>query len=95
MNDQRVSKLEKAIQTKIIKWLNAQPATWCFKSTGHLRGIPDVTCCHRGAFYVFEVKVPGNAPTPIQQATMRQIRAAKGEAHVVFSLDDVKRILGE
>ena len=86
---------EKAIQNKIIAWLNKQPYTWAVKFPGiWTRGVPDILCCHMGEFYGFEVKVPGGKVTPIQEAVIHKIHVALGDAHVVHSLDEVKEILG-
>lgn len=56
-------------------------------------GIPDIICCIRGRFIAFEVKTGSGKLTKIQEATIRKIKEAKGEAYKVTSVDEVKQIL--
>lgn len=56
-------------------------------------GIPDIICCIRGRFIAFEVKTESGKLTKIQEATIRKIKEAKGEAYKVTSVDEVKQIL--
>lgn len=57
-------------------------------------GIPDICAVINGRFYGFEVKRPFiGEPSKLQLETMKQIRAAGGQAHVVSWPDDVDRIL--
>lgn len=56
-------------------------------------GLPDIICCIKGRFVAFEVKAASGRLTKLQEATMRKIKAAKGEAFKVTSVGDVKVIL--
>ena len=87
---------EKSIVTSILKWLKGQPDCFAWKEHGGqygTAGIPDIICCIGGQFIAFEVKRPGNKPTKLQQETIKAINTAGGQAHVVYSLDDVKEAL--
>jgi len=56
-------------------------------------GLPDIICCIKGRFVAFEVKTPSGKLTKLQEATIRKIRAAKGEAFKVTNVEDAKSIL--
>jgi hypothetical protein len=58
-------------------------------------GIPDLLCCFYGRFVGLEAKIPGNKPSAIQRATLRQIEAAGGIARVVYSVEDVDKALDD
>ena len=87
---------EKSIVNSILKWLKSQPGCFAWKEHGGqygTAGIPDIICCIDGQFMAFEVKRPGNKPTVLQQETIKVIRAAGGQALVVYSLNDVKEAI--
>jgi hypothetical protein len=52
----------------------------------------DFVCCFLGAYLAIETKAPGKKPTPRQQKTMGQIRAAEGLALVVSCDDDIEKL---
>src|SRR5215472_13337722 len=56
-------------------------------------GILDLVVCYQGQFLGLEVKMPGNKPSPIQKAIIKQIRASGGIAGVVRSIEDVALLL--
>ena len=56
-------------------------------------GLPDIICCIKGRFVAFEVKAASGRLTKLQEATMRKIRDAKGEAFKVTSVGDVRTVL--
>lgn len=88
--------LEKTIVNDIIKYLRGQNECFCWKEHGGMygtSGIPDVICCYKGKFIGFEVKRPGGKPTKLQLHTIDQIKEAGGQAEVVYSVDDVKRMI--
>lgn len=58
-------------------------------------GIPDIIACIGGQFFAFEVKVPGGKPTKLQSVTLEKISAAGGIAHIVTSVDEVRKILND
>lgn len=89
---------EKVLVRKILQYLNSLPNCFAWKSWGGMysvAGIPDVICCYFGYFIAFEVKVGKNKPTKLQEKTIDQIKNAGGKAYVVYSLDEVKKIMNE
>ncbi len=88
--------LEKDIVAAIMKYLRTLPNCFCWKEHGGMygtAGIPDIIACVDGRFYGFEVKTATGRPTALQEATIRKILAAGGEAYVVRSVDEVRSIL--
>jgi hypothetical protein len=85
---------EAAIQHRILKYLNDQPRCWAAKFPGVLRrGVPDIIGVCHGAFFALEIKRPGQKPTALQRAVIRQIRDASGFATVVTSVSDARVVL--
>ena len=87
---------EKTITNKILKYLKEQPCCFAFKEFGGLygtAGIPDIICCYKGKFVAFEVKTPSGKLSKLQEITIEKIRASKGLAYKVTSLEEVKEIL--
>ena len=85
---------EAALQARILKHLNDLPHCWAVKFPGVLRrGVPDVLVCYRGRFLALEIKRPGQRPTTLQLAVIRQIRGAGGTAEVVTSVADAQRVV--
>lgn len=90
--------LEKNLIEKIRKYLAGLDGCFFWKEHGGkygTAGIPDIIICHRGRFIALEAKVGKNKPTRLQAATIEQIQKAGGTAEVVYSLDDVKKIMGD
>jgi hypothetical protein len=56
-------------------------------------GLPDIICCYRGRFVAFEVKTETGRPSKLQEITIQRIKAAKGVACIVRSVEEVKQIL--
>jgi len=85
---------ESRIQTKIIKWLDAQPNVWTVKTiVTNKTGTPDILCCIDGRFVALEVKAAKGKPSKLQEYRIAEIRSAGGEAHIVRSLEEVKKLL--
>jgi hypothetical protein len=87
---------EKEITSAIMRYLKSVPECFCWKEHGGMygtAGLPDIICCIKGRFVAFEVKTASGRLTKLQEATMRKIKAAKGEAFKVASVGDVKVIL--
>ena len=87
---------EKDITTAILRYLKTVPECFCWKEHGgaySTAGIPDIICCYRGRFVVFEVKTPTGKLTKLQETTLQRIRNAMGQAFKVTSVDEVKEIL--
>lgn len=87
---------EKEITSAIMRYLKSVPECFCWKEHGGVygtAGLPDIICCLKGRFVAFEVKTASGRLTKLQEAAMRKIKAAKGEAFKVTSVEDVKVIL--
>ena len=85
---------ESRIQTKIIKFLDSLESCWTVKTVVvNKPGTPDILCCYKGRFYAFEVKSETGKPTKLQLYRITEIQSAGGEAHVVRSLEEVKKIM--
>lgn len=87
---------EKDIVAAIMRYLKTVPNTFCWKEHGGMygtAGLPDIICCIGSRFVAFEAKTPSGKLTKLQEITIQKIRAAKGEAFKVTSVEDVKAIL--
>jgi Holliday junction resolvase len=82
---------EKAIQRKIVKWINSLEKGYAvvYQATD-IRGIPDILACVDGRFFAFEVKRHDGIVSTIQKAQMRKINRAGGIALPVKTLEDVQ-----
>ena len=88
--------LEKDITAAILRYLRSLPECFCFKEHGgpySTAGIPDIICCYRGRFVAFEVKTATGRPSKLQEIAISKIKAAKGEAFIVRSVEETKEIL--
>jgi hypothetical protein len=56
-------------------------------------GLPDLLCTIKGRTVWIEVKLPGQAPTKIQAATMAALEADGALCFVARSVEDVRRNL--
>ncbi|MFW6270981.1 MAG: VRR-NUC domain-containing protein [Bacillota bacterium] len=88
---------EKAIVKEIKNFLNGLDGCFCYKTHGgmyeSLKGQPDISGCFYGLRFDFEVKKPGEEPTPLQKAVIRKMRKAGDIAGVVRSVDEVMAIM--
>lgn len=88
--------LEKDIVTAIMRFLKTVPDCFTWKTHGGMygtAGIPDIICCLQGRFVAFEVKTETGKLTKLQESTISKIKAAKGEAFKVTSVEEVSVIL--
>lgn len=88
--------LEKDITASITRYLKTVPQCFFFKEHGGqygTAGLPDLILCYRGRFVAFEVKTPSGRPSKLQEITITKIKAAKGKAFIVRSVEEVKQIL--
>ena len=88
---------ESAFVVKIKQYLKSRGA-YCEKIWGggfQSAGIPDVIGCYRGRFIGIEAKVGNNKPSEIQKAKIEMIQKAGGYASVVWSLEEVEKLLNE
>ena len=86
---------EKSITKSILTYLNSIKGCRAVKMQGTINraGEPDVFCCYKGRLVLFEVKRPGNKPTMLQEATLGMWHEAGAVTAVVYSVDDVKKVL--
>lgn len=90
--------LEKDIQSGILKWLRkTYPRAAVFKlhedSVFGTVGLPDILFIWDGEVYFFEVKQPGEIPTPKQISVMAKLKSNKVSVHIVTSVEQVKQIV--
>lgn len=89
---------EKDIVAAILRLLKKTPDCFAWKEHGSMystAGIPDIIACIGGRFVAFEVKVPRNKLTKLQEITIQKIKDAKGQAFMVTSAAEVAAILKE
>ena len=87
---------EKDIVAAIMRHLKTAPGCFAFKEHGGMygtAGLPDIICCYRGRFIGLEVKTPEGRLSKLQEITIAKIKAAKGEAFKVTSVEEVRLIL--
>jgi hypothetical protein len=86
--------LERELQAKVVKWLKQQPDVWFTKISDRITsGTPDLILCVRGLFVAIELKVKPNKPTALQEHNIDAIIKAFGEAHVCYSIEEVKNVV--
>jgi Holliday junction resolvase len=88
--------LERDIVSRIMRYLKGIPGCFCWKEHGGqygTAGLPDIIACINGRFVAFEVKTPSGKLTKLQESMIAKIKAAKGEAFKVTSLQDVEVII--
>jgi hypothetical protein len=56
-------------------------------------GDPDIYFCYKGRHVEVELKAPGEQPTPLQWARLRGWEAAGAEVAVMWSIEDLERLL--
>lgn len=96
---------EKNVVDRIQKYLKSRGA-WVYKTHGSQfgrSGVPDLIACYHGFFLAFEVKkphptdpdrmAPDSKVSSLQKIEIDRIRKADGEALVVWSVEQVKRVL--
>ena len=97
---------ESEIQKDILKYLNAQPATFAFKvsttgvpdaarrggfRTNPNAGVADIIGCKDGKFFAFEVKRPGGQLTDRQREFLEAVYINGGYEAVVRSVEDAQQ----
>ena len=89
-------KLTAAVQRRLNQ-LKAQgvPIWWLKLHGGPMqrRGVPDLLILVAGRALFVELKAPGKRPSPLQQARMNEIEAAKGMAVVAWDVRDVQQAI--
>ena len=90
--------LEKDITAAIMRYLKTVPDCFSWKEHGGMygtAGLPDIICCIGGRFLGLEVKTPSGKLTKLQETTIKKIRAARGAAFKVTSVEEVKEIVSK
>ena len=78
-----MSSLKEAdIVRAILRYLKTVPNCFCWKE-------------HGGRFFVFEVKTEKGKATALQESVLRKIQKCGGNAAIVRSVEEVKRMLEE
>jgi Holliday junction resolvase len=88
--------LEKNIVAAIMRYLKTVPDCFCWKQHGGqfgTAGLPDIIACIGGRFVAFEVKTESGKLTKLQESTIQKIKAAKGKAYKVTTLQEVREIV--
>jgi hypothetical protein len=89
---------ERAIVKAILAYLNSLPRCLARKRWGGGMGVagdPDIDACIRGRSVQFEVKRPGERPTPLQLKRLEEWRKAGAVVAVVHSVAEVRAVLEE
>ena len=92
-----MSQQEDKVQKQIQDYLKNIGA-YRFKVHGEIfmrAGIPDIISCYKGRFIGLEVKDGNNTASELQKAHGRQIVKAGGIFGIVYSVEDVQKLLKE
>ena len=84
---------ERKIRTKIEKFLKTDGWLVMPLSDQWVSGYPDLLCIKNGVHLFLEIKKPGGIVSKIQRYFMGQIFAHGGDAYVVYSVEEVKKLL--
>lgn len=87
---------ERAIVKSILAYLNSLPGCLARKRWGGGMGVagdPDITGCLGGRHFEFEVKRPGERPTPLQLRRLREWEDAGAITGIVTSVAEVRGLL--
>lgn len=103
--------LEKEIEDQCLDWLKQnQIFAFKVKSTAtfdprkrifrkinprYRRGCPDILACISGLMVGLEIKTKAGRVSDVQKEFHRDLLAAGGEVHIIRSLEDLKRAIGE
>lgn len=87
---------ESALRTRVMKWLKVQPEVWVYKSSDrYTSGVPDIIGCCQGRFFAMELKTEIGKVSRIQEWVISEIRRSRGEARVIRSVDDARKMIWE
>ena len=84
---------EAKVKAKCRKVLDESGVYYFFPAThGYGRsGVPDIICCHAGAFLAIECKAGKGTTTALQERELRRIREAGGIA-LVINEDNIQEL---
>lgn len=84
---------EGTVKNKVKKILKMFNAYWhCPVQNGMGAPSLDFVCCYHGKYVAIETKAPGKKPTPRQEITIGEIRAAGGKVLVISDDDGCKEL---
>lgn len=83
--------LQTRIQNLIIKRGGYVNKNW--GSMISKKGIGDLTCCYKGYYIAFEVKIDDNTPSLAQGIHCRKVWHSNGMAFVVWSVEEAEKVL--
>jgi Holliday junction resolvase len=87
-------RLEKSIETEVLKYLKGRKKSFTFKHPPIPTGFPDVFHLEKGTLWLFELKrTKKHKPTKIQKYVHKKLRKAGAKVYVVWSLDQVKELI--
>ena len=88
---------EKKVKDKVVKLLKQHGAYYFFPATYGMgrSGIPDVVCCHNGAFIGIECKAGKNTTTMLQDRELAAIEEAGGSSLIIneYNLHELEEVL--
>ncbi len=91
---QKTDRLESAIQTDGIKWLQTRKNSVTYKHPPSPTGIPDVHHCEAGISIWFEFKrTKRHKPSKLQKRIHKRLRKAGHIVVVVWKLSQVKKAI--
>ena len=82
---------EARVKKVVVQQLKEMGAYYFYPATGGYgkSGVPDIVGCYKGMFFGIECKAGKNTPTPLQEKSLREIRAAGG-FDIVVNEDNMK-----
>ena len=88
---------EKKVKNKVVALLKEHSAYYFFPATYGMgrSGIPDVVCCHNGAFIGIECKAGKNTTTMLQDRELAAIEEAGGSSLIIneYNLHELEEVL--
>lgn len=86
---------EQQIQKQIQDYLSSIGAYAIKVQSANRAGVPDILACHNSHFYAFEIKRPGESPSPLQLHHQSLIHQSGGKAFIVDNLPIVQSIFSK
>jgi len=88
---------EQDIQRNILKYLKSQDCYVVKVVQASVAGVPDIIGCHKGHFFVIEVKTPTTKTrvSALQQHNLDGVRKAGGSSLVAWDVEQVKEFINE
>ena len=83
------------MQSKIIKYLQANGAYVIKTIVTNRAGVPDIIACYKGVFIGIEKKEKNEKVSKLQEVNLEKIKQSGGYAIVAKDLEGVERLLKE